>query len=70
MVNEIDKNVIKDFVVKINLMIDSPKTAGTVNSGYRRPKKLKFIKRNITRSQFHILLEKASQPIKPPKPGT
>jgi hypothetical protein len=63
-------NRVKGHEESDDLMIDSPKTAGTVNSGYRRPKKLKFIKRNITRSQFHILLEKASQPIKPPKPGT
>jgi hypothetical protein len=34
-------------------------------SVYSRKKRVKHIKRNITRSQFHFLLEKASQPINP-----
>jgi len=29
-----------------------------------RKKKLKFVKRSITRSQFHALIEKAAQPYK------
>jgi hypothetical protein len=48
-------------------MVESKRFQNCGQKTFIRKKKLKFVKRSITRSQFHALIEKAAQPLKESK---